>query len=332
MLPNINITKRYRIHLHEQSKARMKLTSNLIHALIYFYPEGHSKKSKKGYNASDVQIDILSPEFKENGECVKIIWKCGNEIKQQHCSLSRYIKPDNKRVLGFHTLFKISDIQKMKQIIKVTVIINKKCTKIITNCILKQTNNNNNNNKRKFIQTKLNDYKFINHSNKKRKLNATLQDDWKYHWKLNSSIMKNIVLKISEKLNMNDLFGILPTIDCFCNDKNQQSYCREKITETDNFFDKKYDSLSIIDWQKHVAWCNPPPHRNTIISTINIFEKRKMKGFVCIAYWNNCPWMKERWWGRCKLKCKTYITIKQGIPFHGLLVLFFDFNIIKIYD
>ena len=320
MLTNINMTKKYKILLNQQTKSRMKLTSNLIHALIYFYPNGMSNKSKTGYAASDVQIDILSPHFQENGECVQIIWQCGNKTKKQHCALSRYIKPDNKHALGFHTLFTTKYIKQMKEIIKVTVKINKSCFKS-NPCVSIQKQSNN---KRKFIQTKLNDYQFYATPNKKIKLSKLKSNDWKYHWKMQPNVMTQIVNKISNNLNTDNLFDIIPTIDCFCTNKNNQAYCREKITETDNFFSKQYQCTSF--WKNHVAWCNPPPVKSIIISTMNKFEKRKMTGFVCIAYWNTCNWRKERWWRQCKEKCKTYTTINEGIPFHEMLVLFFDYK------
>ena len=141
------------------------------------------------------------------------------------------------------------------------------------------------------------------------------------------NVMRHILTKISDKLNMGDLFAVIPTIDCFCTVQNYQIDCKQKITETDNFFSKKYESRKF--WKNHVAWCNPPPDKNILISTMNAFEKRKMTGIVCIAYWNNSIWMKEGWWRQCKEKSKTYITINQYIPFHNLLALFFDY---KVYD
>eukprot|EP01084_Bolivina_argentea_P075089 136158_1 len=78
-------------------------------------------------------------------------------------------------------------------------------------------------------------------------------------WKLNPIKLKEGInticdlLGIYDKSKRNDM---IPTIDCFSNEYNQQKICWEQITKQENYFSKRYDDKEF--WSFQTAWCNPP--------------------------------------------------------------------------
>ena len=128
-----------------------------------------------------------------------------------------------------------------------------------------------------------------------------IRDDTKFP----SNQLDEVIKRFSDKLGMKTLFDLIPTIDCFSSHKNYQRICKYHITEKDNFFSTKYDNIDF--WQIHIAWCFPPYHRKTIVDCINIFKKRKMRGYICVPFERKID---NQYIGETQRICKHYITIK----------------------
>ena len=202
------IIKRYRISFKEKSKARMHITPHLD-ALIYFYPNGLDGKSKLNYCASDVQLQELEKQDIHNHQHITFVWKCRNQKQIQTCSIRKYLENSDK-ALGFHSLFSMWDVIKAEGIIKVT------CT--IKSAYSKRKGFEKKNNikpncpkKRKLKQTTL-PYAISRPVKKPRfKITKSLQNDMK----LNHETLIEALTLFSDMLNMEDLSGVRPTIDCF---------------------------------------------------------------------------------------------------------------------
>ena len=157
----------------------------------------------------------------------------------------------------------------------------------------------------------------------------------KYDKKLSRDGYLTAISKICDKMGLTEMWGMLPTIDCFASKKNYLSICNRYITKKNNFFSSKYDNIS--DWSNEVAWCNPPYEKKIIIKVVELFEKRKIRGYVCTRYYtsDHSTYTSQNWlWQIQERKCKYYVNIgrKKGIwrvPFayyYDVLVLYFDFQ------
>ncbi len=239
--------KKYKICFKEKEcKGRIHFTNNLD-VLIYFYPQGKEGKSKPGYIASDIQFQILSKEYRHKNENIEIIWKCGNQIKTQNCSIRRYITPNTDKALGCNTLFSKTDVEKFKCIIAVT------CTMSIVSDNEESKPNKpkiNTFNKRQ-RQTHLYDFKPF--KKLKTSKEETKEESFNNDWRLSRPKLMEAINLFSEKLSCPDLFPVMPTIDCFASNRNHQTICKNQyITAKEDFFSQKYDSIHF--WKKHVSF------------------------------------------------------------------------------
>jgi len=295
-------------------------------------------KSAKGYMASDVQLQILSNNFKHQNRRLQIQWKCNDEHNQQTCSIQRYIEPDTDKALGFHTLFEKEHVKKAKGLFKIkciilpprskqdSIIINEEkeeLTQSTRGCKIDKdkdegnnNNNCNNNNKqqsrKRKLQMKIDNYmqnekskrrKVNNHNNKRIKSrpykNYFIKDDVRFP----REQLMEAIKRISNKLGTNTLFDLIPTIDCFSSNNNYQNICKEYITEEQDYFSDKYENTHY--WKDKIAWCFPPYHRKTIVDCINSFKRRKIKGYICVPYERKMEFI-----GQTQRICKEYIGMK----------------------
>ena len=178
--------------------------------------------------------------------------------------------------------------------------------------------------------------KICNNNNKNNNNNnAKPKNKKKYrnNWQFKSDSIFDAISKICDKLGKEDMFGMIPTIDCYSSD----TICDKKITKRDDFLSSKYDDPS--KWTNEVAWCNPPRVPQTIIQTFNAFEERKMRGYVSVPYYphDHPKYRSQSWLFQAQnKKCKSYVNIKGKdetdiysspfpCPFHTV-VLYFDFQ------
>ncbi len=314
---SVTLSKRYQIDKLDKMgeyKTRFALTHD-IHALIYFYPP--KKFGIKNYIASDVQLQIQSKQFKYNDDdIIEVIWKCGDLEKSQSYSIRQHIEPNSHKAIGIHALFTKQHVNMYQHIIKINCSINRISSSSSSSSSVK---------KRK--QMTLFDYPPF----KKMKINTSKETTKKFEflkdWRLPSNKLKIYIAMISDNLEIDDLFDLLPTIDCFSTETNYQKICTQYITKKENFFDPKYDDIEF--WTKHVcnlynlcnldnlynlyilckvAWCNPPCNKKIIIDCINKFKIRRIKGYVCIPKKYN--WFNEPWIYNTKKLCKTYIIVE----------------------
>ena len=286
-------------------------------------------KTKKGYMASDVQLDILSGDFKHENKRLKVVWKCKNKTMEQTCSIQRYIEPDANIALGFHTLFTKQHVQKAKGLFKIKCIIlppinknnNKKEELTQSSRECKSNNNKNDKQKKKIkqqikrkFQMKMDNYfeTKMNTPNKRMKLKSDHQIIKSRPYK-NYFIPDNVrfpnqqlleaITRISDKLGTTTLFDLLPTIDGFSSNNNHQNICKEYITKEQDYFSDKYENTHY--WKDKIAWCFPPYHRKTIVDCINSFKRRKIKGYICVPYERKMEFI-----GQTQRICKEYIGMK----------------------
>merc|ERR1712228_414063 len=319
-----------------------------LDALVYFYPKGDPGKSKAGYCASDVQIQILSDIYKHNDERIKFEWICGDGRKSQTCSIRKYIEPNTERLLGFHTLFSIQHIKKHRCVIRITCNLQIKETNIChiesqtelskEDNIEQPSANINKTRKRKANQPLIFDFPAF----KRIKSNKKKQNQARNDWKLSSKKLMDAIKDISDKLGHDTLLKLLPTIDCFpslnANSNNKhQPICDHYISEKNGFFTSKYDLSAF--WSGHVAWCDPPNDRKIIVATMNLFKTRKMRGYCCVPIWKHekrksyIHFDKYKYVGDAKKACKTYTNLKAvayGKNDHDwtldVLVFYYDYQ------
>ena len=336
-------TKKYDLPLNEFSKIRIHLLENLD-AFIYFYPDGFENNSRTGYIASHIQLRILD----ENSQhCINenlifdVKWKLGRFKQTQTLSIKRYFK-DYHIALGINNLFKKQQLIKNNQRIKVNyriyhkLYINEKgpknkIKKKIANTKRNLNNNNNNNNNSK-RQTKIEKYTLINLFDNDKRIIKQRLDKFVYKDEYKFPHLNDVLIKFSEKLDLDDLFSIIPTIDCFTDNKlkNYQSICKHYITKEMNFFNTEYDDS--IYWENHIAWCFPPTY--FVSKCLYKFRLRKMKGYICV--YNNCNLV-----ANLQRYCIDYVVIKgrdvskdylipenqvKCSPFH-INVYYFDFQL-----
>ena len=299
--------------------------------------------------ASDIQLQILADDYKHDNKTLQVIWKCGQQTKEQICSIRKYIEPDANKALGFHTLFTKKHVEKCKFLFKVTCIIisskaynnndEEKLTQSNRSCNNNNNNNknqnknklnkNNNNNKnirkRHRLQTILDCVDFgkannhvkrhksnVNNNNKNNHYkknviqsrpfrNFFIRDDYR----LPSAQLDEIVKIIGAKLELTELFDIIPNIDCFSSHANYQRICKYHITKTDDFFSNRYEDINY--WKDKVVWCFPPYVRKTIVDCINSFPRRMIKGYVCVPYERKSD---LKYIGDSQRLCKEYIIMK----------------------
>lgn len=159
-------------------------------------------------------------------------------------------------------------------------------------------------------------------------------------WKLKPDHLKSAVREISDYLGHDTLLKLLPTIDCFPGlDNNEnityQTICDQYISEKNGFFSSKYDLSAF--WMHHVAWCNPANEKKIIVDTMNLFRKRRMKGYVCVPIWKHekqksyMHQEKYRWIAVAKRKCKTYCVL-DGVAYGkndwrlDVIVFYYDYQ------
>ena len=208
--------------------------------------------------------------------------------------------------------------------------------KIIINNNNKNTNNNNDLPKKKKKQLTLFDMPTINiNDNNEKTNNNDLPNKKKTPtiWKFRRDAVFDAISEICDDLGRENMFGMIPTIDCYSSD----AFCARNITKKDNFFSSKHDDPS--KWEDEVAWCNPPHIKKIMVDTINAFERRKMRGFVSVPYYSSehALYKSQNWlFQTLRFKCKSYINIKgkggsqiylrrYACPF-DTIVLYFDFQ------
>ena len=152
-------------------------------------------------------------------------------------------------------------------------------------------------------------------------------------WKFRRDPVFDAISTICDNLGRENMFGMIPTIDCYCSD----AFCAKNIPKKDNFFSSKYNDPS--KWEDEVAWCNPPHIKKIMVDTINAFEKRKMRGFVSVPYYppEHAQYKSQNWlFNTLRFKCKSYVNIKgkggteiylrpHACPFETT-ILYFDFQ------
>ena len=333
-------------------------------AQIDSFVSGH-KKSINEFCSS--HVSLIGANINDNTK-LQIIWKCGTFEQSQICAIKKFAEYNDKS-LGFDNLFPLSVVKHSKYIKVIFNICNKRNNfKSLTQINKKKTMNDNNtvnnNNKKKQIQTTLtqiNKNKTMNdrvnnnkNNNKKKQIQTTLtQLQWNknapplkkrklwvrnFVWKLNSDLLVNGISQICDKLGKEDMFGMIPTIDCFSSNSNYQKICKKNITKKDNFFSSKYDNPS--KWINEIAWCNPPYIQKIIIKTFNSFKQRKIRGYICTRYYchQHSKYITQSWLFQLQnnKKCKSYINIGgkgeknvYSIPFvcsFDTIILYFDFQ------
>lgn len=278
---------------------------------------GHENKSAEGYMASDVQLQILSPEeYKHEKKRLRVVWECNGQTMKQTCSIRQYIEPDANKSLGFHTLFKKRDVQLAKGRIKVT------CS-ILPALLLKDDMEKNG---KKWVRQKKRQRQqsmldFVVTKTKKRKLNKGIVKKRKYkNYFIRDDVqfpalqLTEALKRFSNKLGKITLFDLIPSIDCFSSDDNYQRICKEYITEEQDYFSDKYEDIDF--WKNKTAWCFPPYHRKTIVDCINSFKRRKMKGYVCIPYDRNMTFIAQT-----QRICKEYIGMRGRDKKHSMFIV-----------
>jgi len=267
--------------------------------------------------ASNVQLQILSNEYRHENKRLQVIWKCNGKTMEQICPIRTYIEPDSNKALGFHTLFKKTDVEEAKGRFKI------KC--IILPPLIHHHKDSNQENKNKRQQQKsahqkdrkrrqqsILDFGSFEKANKKRKINnnetVVRQRKYKNYFirddvRFPAQQLTEALNRFSDKLGRTTLFDLIPNIDCFSADNNYQKICKERITEEQDYFSFKYENIDF--WKNKIAWCFPPYHRKTIVDCINSFKRRKMKGYVCIPYDRNMEFI-----GQAQRICKEYIGMK----------------------
>lgn len=99
--------------------------------------------------------------------------------------------------------------------------------------------------------------------------------------KLNPTLFRGAIYKISKILCAP---RVLPTIDCFATRKNaQQTAGCMYITRMQDFFSSRFDCG--VFWSLNVAWAHPPWQDGLLYQTIDVFAKRRMRGYVCGPKW-----------------------------------------------
>ena len=191
----------------------------------------------------------------------------------------------------------------------------------------KKNKNKNNNNKRKLRDTTLTQCDFI----KTKKIKFYQKQ--KRIITINEEAMINAITKISNKLKRDTLFGLIPTIDCYFinsnnnknNNNNNNKYnkhnkCTKYLTPQD-FFDAKYKSSEIL-------WCEPPYNILLIKQIYNIFSLRKINGYLCTRYYkpHHYKYTSQYWlFDLMSKKCTAYSIIEQNLyggKFQNIILYF----------
>ena len=130
---------------------------------------------------------------------------------------------------------------------------------------------------------------------------------------LTESKMLYSIRTISYKLNLNKIFGLLPSINCSSKKSLNNSIFKKTIDVYDYFENKQCRDSKY--WSSEVLWMEPPYHiyknRQTMINIINSLSLRSIKGFVCVPYFTpgHYNYVTQKWLFDSMRNCIKYINI-----------------------
>ena len=301
---DLQITKKYTLPKDnlQDVQCRIPIIKNTVELLIYWLPNGLPNCNKPGYFGSIFEVkqlhDNINIQYASNQYIMDIIWKCGSSEKKISQS---YVNYKSSLKYGYGYLFEYKLLEKYLHKIKIIInvyknknIMKQNYTKTMKQITLKEC----------YIKKmKMNPRQaiFINHLLHHKKKNAPM---YFINAKISLNQLYDILQLFAGKLNLQNLFSLIPTIDCFASKQNYQTKCKKYITKEDDFFSITYDDIHF--WNDEIAWMFPPLNSKNIQLCLNKIKQRKMRAYLCVPYLPNS----YKWYSRIKMFCEEYIEMK----------------------